>query len=303
MHPMPSMTSKTEKSEQALYIYVSENLRDSFKALKDDYGLPYRKLTRRMIEEVSSNERLEQAIRSYFLDPGSNWEGSNQTIKIRICQDEETIALASALAFSICGTGSVSEVCRLIIRYYVDHEMVDGLMSTLQDAPKKIVVSSDKSASSIIPFVPRSSEKRTDDDKEKVEVEYIATSFNLDIETVDLLAVLVKTLQVKYLALVSQLIEQYLADDTRFAILKNSGVLLETPPTAKDIVVKRFNFTTEIDALLEFLCANVLASKNKSAMIRALIKVESELQGIRGKKRTKRRRGRARSPKLAHGSE
>ena len=36
------------------------------------------------------------------------------------------------------------------------------------------------------------------------------------------------------------------------------------------------------------LCVNVLASSNKSAMIRALIKVEAELQGIRGKRRTKR---------------
>jgi hypothetical protein len=33
---------------------------------------------------------------------------------------------------------------------------------------------------------------------------------------------------------------------------------------------------------------NVLASSNKSAMIRALIKVEAGLQGIRGKRRTKR---------------
>jgi hypothetical protein len=55
--------------------------------------------------------------------------------------------------------------------------------------------------------------------------------------------------------------------------------------------VKRFNFTTETNSLLEDLCLNILASSNKSAMIRALIKVEAELQGIRGK-RAKRQRGR-----------
>jgi hypothetical protein len=242
-----------------------------------------------MIEEVSANERLEEAIRSYFLDHNSNWEDSNQTIKIKISQDDETLALASALAFRICGTGSISEVCRLIIRYYVDHALVRGLLSSLNAEPKNIVPAADRLPSMVVPFVDRSivMGKRADGDQTE-EIEYIATSFNLDIETVDLLAELVKTTHVKYLALMSQLIEQYLADDARFKLLSESDVLLEDPPSSESIVVKRFNFTTDIDALLEYLCENVLASKNKSAMIRALIKVEAELQGLRRKKKSKR---------------
>jgi hypothetical protein len=156
----------------------------------------------------------------------------------------------------------------------------------------------------VVPFVDRSIVigKRADGDQTE-EIEYITTSFNLDIETVDLLAVLVKTTHVKYLALMSQLIEQYLADDARFKILSESDVLLEDPPSSESIVVKRFNFTTDIDALLEYLCENVLASKNKSAMIRALIKVEAELQGLRGKKKNKRRPRRpAPGRQLAHSS-
>src|ERR1035437_5957381 len=279
-------------TEQALYIYVSDGLRKNLKSLKADSGLTYRKLTRRMIEEVSANERLEEAIRSYFLDHSSNWVDSNQIIKIRICQDDETLALASALAFRICGTGSISEVCRLIIRYYVDHSLVRGLMSSLKAAPKRTVAAADRSPSTVVPFVDRSlvKEKRYDGEGDE-EVKYIATSFNLDTETVDLLAELVKTMHVKYLALTTHLIEQYLADDKRFKILRESDVLLEAPPSSKSIVVKRFNFTTETNSLLEDLCLNILASSNKSAMIRALIKVEAELQGIRGK-RAKRQRGR-----------
>jgi len=258
-----------------------------------------------MIEEVSANERLEEAIRSYFLDHNSNWEDSNQTIKIKISQDDETLALASALAFRICGTGSISEVCRLIIRYYVDHALVRGLLSSLNAEPKNIVPAADRLPSMVVPFVDRSivMGKRADGDQTE-EIEYIATSFNLDIETVDLLAELVKTTHVKYLALMSQLIEQYLADDARFKILSESDVLLEDPPSSESIVVKRFNFTTDIDALLEYLCENVLASKNKSAMIRALIKVEAELQGLRGKKKSKHRPRRpAPGRQLAHSSK
>jgi hypothetical protein len=55
--------------------------------------------------------------------------------------------------------------------------------------------------------------------------------------------------------------------------------------------------------LLEALCENVLASSNKSAMIRALIKVEAELQGLRGKKKISRRRPRARGRQLARSSK
>jgi hypothetical protein len=289
-------------SEQALYIYVSESLRNSLTSLKTKSKLTYRKLTRRMIEEVSANERLEEAIRSYLLDHMS--ADSNQTIKIRICQDDETLALASALAFRICGTGSISEVCRVIIRYYVDHALVHGLMSSLKAAPKKVVAVADKSPSTIVQFVDRSLAKKKSNARGADEgVEYIATSFNLDTETVDLLAELVKTMHVKYLALMSELIEQYMADDVRYKILSESDVLLEDPPSTKSIVVKRFNFTTEVNALLEALCENVLASSNKSAMIRALIKAEAELQGLRGKKRISRRLPRARGRQFARSSK
>jgi len=288
-------TTNTKTSEQALYIYVNDDLRDGLKSLKFQYRLNYRKLTRRMIEEVSANDLLEEAIRSYFLERSSSWTDSNKISKIRVHQNDETLALASALAFRICGTGSISEVCRLIIRYYVDHSRVRGLMSTLQEAPKKIVAAAEMAATAVVPFVPRAAITKIDDGAAEKETEYIATSFNLDVETVDLLASLVKTMRVKYLELVSQLIEQYLADDARFKILSESDVLLEDPPSSESLVMKRFNFTTDIDALLEYLCETVLASTNKSAMIRALIKVEAELQGLREKPQSKRRRRRGRS--------
>ena len=288
-------TTSTKTSEQALYIYVNDDLRDGLKSLKFQYRLNYRKLTRRMIEEVSANDLLEEAIRSYFLERSSSWTDSNKISKIRVHQNDETLALASALAFRICGTGSISEVCRLIIRYYVDHSRVRGLMSTLQEAPKKIVAAAEMAATAVVPFVPRVARTKIEDGAAEKETEYIATSFNLDVETVGLLASLVKTMRVKYLELVSQLIEQYLADDARFKILSESDVLLEDPPRSESIVMKRFNFTTDIDALLEYLCETVLASTNKSAMIRALIKVEAELQGLREKPQSKRRRRRGRS--------
>jgi len=48
-----------------------------------------------MIEKVSASDKLEAAVRSYLPDHNSRPADSNQTIKIRICQDEETLALAS----------------------------------------------------------------------------------------------------------------------------------------------------------------------------------------------------------------
>jgi hypothetical protein len=168
--------------------------------------------------------------------------------------------------------------------------LVHGLVSSLKAESNKIVVAADQAKAMVVPFVefPRISLMRRGYGDQREKTNYIATSFNLDTETVDLLAELVLRMQVKSLALTSQLIEQYLADDIRFKTLRDSDVLLEDPPSSKSIVVKRFNFTKETNALLEDLCVNVLASSNKSAMIRALIKVEAGLQGIRGKRRTKR---------------
>src|ERR1035438_5468497 len=196
---MPMSLPKT--SEQALYIYVSERLQEALNALKNDARLKsakkaprmtYRKLMRRMLEEVSASDKLAEAIRAYYLDHTSSLADSNQTIKIRICQDEETRSLASELAFRICGTGSMSEVCRLIIRYYVDHSTVHGLLSSLKAEPSKIAGAADQAAAMVVPFVDDSyielmRERKGLVDKGE-EVKYIATSFNLDTETVDLLA-------------------------------------------------------------------------------------------------------------------
>jgi hypothetical protein len=286
-------------NEQALYIYVNESLRKALNLLKADSRLKsakkaprmtYRKLMRRMIEEVSADDRLVTAIQSYFLDHSSSLAESNQTIKIRIYRDEQTMALASALAFRIRGTGNISEVCRLIIRYYIDHSLVHGLVSSLKAESNRIAVAADQADAMVAPFVevPRIALMRRGYGNQREKPEYIPTSFYLDTETVDLLAVFVQRMHVKSIPLTSQLIEQYLADDIRFKILRDSDVLLEDAPSSKSIVVKRFNFTKETHALLEELCVKILASSNKSAMIRALIKVEAELQGIRGKRRTKR---------------
>jgi hypothetical protein len=109
-------------------------------------------------------------------------------------------------------------------------------------------------------------------------------------------------MHLKPLALVSQLIEQYIADDLRYKVLTESDVVVEPAPRSQDIVVKRFNFTDEVSAQLSYLCKKVLFSKNKSAMIRILIKVEAELQELRSKNRRRRRSGRGRARKLATSS-
>ena len=298
---MPSPKAK----HYALYIYSNhDDLRGKLEALRDHSGLTFRTLTRRMFEEVHAQPRLEEAIRSEFLQNGSDPIDGNRPRTIRIAHDEETLALASALAFRICGSGSVSEVSRLIVRYYAAHASVDGsLVSSLQIEPKKIAVG-DSAPNPAVPFLtpPTKLARNKPGDPESEKTKYIATSYNLDIESVELLDGMVPRMHLKPLALVSQLIEQYIADDLRYKVLTESDVVVEPAPRSQDIVVKRFNFTDEVSAQLSYLCKKVLFSKNKSAMIRILIKVEAELQELRGKNRRRRRSGRGRARKLATSS-
>ena len=187
-----------------------------------------------MIEEVSANERLEEAIRSYLLDHICRAD-RNQTIKIRICQDEETLALASALAFRICGHRQhfrgVPRNHSLLCRSRACPRPNVLIESCAQ---RKVVAVADRvPASTIVQFVDSLSQRKKKSNASRCRdegVEYIATSFNLDTETVDLLAELVKTMHVKYLALMSELIEQYMADDVRYKILANQMFCWRTRP-------------------------------------------------------------------------
>jgi hypothetical protein len=298
---MPSPKAK----HYALYIYSNhDDLRGKLEALRDHYGLTFRNLTRRMFEEVHAQPRLEEAIRSEFLQNGSDPIDGNRPRTIRIAHDEETLALASALAFRICGSGSVSEVSRLIVRYYAAHASADGSLVSSQQIKSKKNAAGGSTPNPAVPFLsppPKQTRNRPGDPESK-KTKYVATSYNLDVESVDLLTAMVPRLHLKPLALVSQLIEQYIADDLRYKVLTNSDVLVEAPPLSEDIVVKRFNFTDEVRAQLSYLCKKVLFSKNKSAMIRILIKVEAELQELRGKNRRRRRSGRGRARKLATSS-
>jgi hypothetical protein len=280
------MPSRKKAKYFALYIYTNNNdLRDTLKSLKDVTGLTYCKLMRRMIEEVSANERLAAAVQSYYLQNNSAWVDNNDRTTIRISLDQETLDLASSLAFRICGTGSISEVGRVIVRYYADHAANVALFSRLAEAPKKTIGAA--APAMVVPFVTipvKRQRRKMQSSHPKDKVEYKKTVYNLDIESVDLLGQMVTKMRLKYLALVSLLIEQYNADKTRFQTLLNSNVLLEDPPHATELVAKRFNFTEEIDGLLDYLCENIPVSDNRSALIRALIKVEAELQGLRGRR-------------------
>jgi predicted DNA-binding protein len=284
---MPS--PKTRPPDLSIYS-SSDDLRNSLKSLRKKSGLlTYQTLMRRMIEHVSVDEHLEEAIRAYYVANSPRWINGKNPITIRFRLDEDTLDLARALAFRICAKGSLSEVGRVIVRYYASHTRVPGLISSLQEEPKNNIAAAERVQPAIIPFEPRKKKKEE-------EVVYKATSFNLDTETAKLLAELVQTTHTKSMALVSQLIEEYLADDDRFTVLRHSDALLEEHPASKDIVLKRFNFTERINDLLLDLTKKVLFNKNKSAMLRALIKVEAELQGLRWKENTGQERERMVQP-------
>jgi hypothetical protein len=123
---MPSQRKPARKREYDISIYSNNNdLSDALKALKEESGrkknskrLTYRKLLRQMIEEVSASDRLREKVVDYYNTYGATWADDGERTEVRITLGEPTFHLATALAFQLCGTGKLSELGRLLIRFY-----------------------------------------------------------------------------------------------------------------------------------------------------------------------------------------
>jgi len=108
----------------AIYVYSNNNnVKTLLQKLKTKSGLPYCKMLRQMIWDLSASDRLRRRVKSHFEKWGANWNPAGSPNHIRIRQDHETISLASVLSFQICGSGNLSEFARLLFRFY--HENPD----------------------------------------------------------------------------------------------------------------------------------------------------------------------------------
>jgi hypothetical protein len=273
---MPQMLQEREPHLSAIYIY--SNNREFLKllgTLKKRTGLTYRKLLRQMIEEVSASELLREKVQAHYDSFGATWkdEGAKKRKLVRISQDEKTIALASDLAFQLCN-GSLSELVRLLIRFYAAEGVTVGeYISSTQD-PKALADEPISPKNNVVSIRQHSSEGEDEPKEPK-----IPSSFTLDVETVALLGMLVQSMQMKSQELVSFLIEKYAANDD---LLEE---LCQAPAWAAQIaavntVIKRFNFSETIESLLSDISYATIGASNKSAMIRALIRIEADLRGL-----------------------
>ncbi len=261
-------------NERDVYIYSNNNeLKELLKTLKSGTGLTNRDLVRQMIEEVAASDRLREKVQDYYHSFGATWQpdgGPRQLIFLR--QDERTLALASTLAYQLLGNGSFSELGRLLIRYYASagHKTGKYLSATRKPAARTYAPVSRKSN------VVRSSLPKSEDDGKPKN----ATSYTLDEETVSLLDLLVRRMHMKNNELVSSLIEKYMANQDLLEELRLS------PAWSAQIagvhpVIKRFNLSPLIQSLLTKASYKTMGTKKKSAMIRAFIRIEADLQGLR----------------------
>jgi hypothetical protein len=234
-----------------------------------------------MIEEVSASDRLRKKVLAHYNQFGATWKDKGLRKVIRISQDEETIALASALAFQLCGNGSLSELGRLLIRFYAVERGAAAMCANLSESSKSKVALSTIIKANVVTIRPRGAQG---DSEPK-----IASSFTLDEETVSLLGLLIQRMHMKSNELVSHLVEKYAANEDLLKDLRQSPAWDEQV-SAQHTVLKRFNFSHQIDSLLVHLSYTTLGCLNKSAMIRALIRIESDLQELRSVPPARRRR-------------
>jgi hypothetical protein len=103
---------------------------------------------------------------------------------------------------------------------------------------------------------------------------------NLDEETVSLLAMLVRKMHMRNNELVTHLVEKYAANEHKLKAL-HKGPHWEAQISANNTVIKRFNFSKQIVKLMTSVSFRAIGTKNKSAMIRAFIRIEADLRGLK----------------------
>jgi hypothetical protein len=181
------------------------------------------------------------------------------------------LASASRLAYQLLGNGSFSELGRLLIRYYATEGDKTGKYVSSTESPTDLDHPPISPISNVVPI--RRRRKKVDAKPKN------ATSYALDVETVSLLDLLVRKMQMKNNDLVSSLAEKYKADEDLLEQLRRSPAW-PAQIAAVNPVVKRFNLSPKIQALLTKMAYKTIGSKNKSALIRALIRIEADFQGL-----------------------
>jgi hypothetical protein len=229
-----------------------------------------------MIEEVSASKQLRKKVQAHYNSFGATWRDEGARKLVRISQDEKTIALASALAFQLCGNGSLSELVRLLVRFYAAEGVPVGKYVTSTQDPEALADDPISPKNNVVSIRQHSSQEGEEETKETK----IPSSFTLDVETVALLGMLVQSMQMKNNELVSFLIEKYAAANEDLL-----DQLCQSPAWAAQIaavntVIKRFNFSETIESLLTDISFTTIGASNKSAMIRALIRIEADLRGL-----------------------
>jgi hypothetical protein len=275
---MPSERKPARKREYDISIYSNNNdLSDVLKALKEKSGFTYRKLLRQMIEEVSASERLRKKVLDHYNTYGATWADDGKRTEVRITLGEPTFHLATALAFQLCGNGKLSELGRLLIRFY----------ETEGDSVRKYVKSTDRLSLEVVRAnLPKKSNVvsirthgKKGDGKLKTPPKK-PTSVTLDEETVSLLGMLVQKMHMRNNELVTHLVEKYAANEHKLKELHKSPAW-EAQISAVNTVIKRFNFNKQIVNLMTSVSFRAIGTKNKSAMIRAFIRIEADLQGLK----------------------
>jgi hypothetical protein len=266
------------KREYDISIYShNDDLSDVLKALKEESGLTYRKLLRQMIEEVSASERLRKKVLDYYNTYAATWTDGGERTVVRITLDEPTFALATALAFQLCGNGKLSELGRLLIRFYeAEGDSVGKYVKSTDRISLEVVQASLPKRSNVVSI--RSHGKKGVGEPETPSKK--PTSVTLDEETVSLLGMLVQKMHMKNNELVSHLVEKYAANEHKLKELHKSPAW-EAQISAVNTVIKRFNFSEQIVHLLTSVSFRAIGTKNKSALIRAFIRIEADLRELR----------------------
>jgi hypothetical protein len=248
------------KQRYAIYIYTNTSfMKRKLDALKKDKGASVRAIVTEWIETAAASPRLQQKLRTFYQKNIEMWSDTGYRQIIRVESDLDTLAVASSLAFTVCRTGSMSELCQILINYHFEKS---GL-PTPKAAPAK------------------RTGKRTAKIAERSQVEdtHVRTSFTMDKESEDLLRELVLLRQKKAGELVSDLIVTYASSGQKLKKLIHYPEWNQQN-AVRNTRIKRFNLQKPVAGMLDLLCRRSAGGINRSAMVRVLIRLCAHEPGL-----------------------
>jgi hypothetical protein len=271
--PTGATISQKPKQRRLHVSYFDDDIPDLFRRLSDLHDYNLGETFTWMIEEVGSSDRLQNKVLAFLDRTEGFWidSGKRKDFYITCGIEEDVRSLAETMAFALLGHGSLSELCRLLVRFYAVRNKLIEEPTRPPRASKKSQVKL-KAENKVISISDKTAQSTRAKLARKVPTD-MSVSFTIDKQTNEYIKRLVQSMEKKRMSVLRTIIEDAGMNEGKMKALQTfyNKEWSTRPPQGKVSLYARFNYSPQVDALLLYLSKRVTGKENKSRMIRVLV--------------------------------